>query len=295
MKRALKKPGPVLQVVAETIRVYTKNEMSVYAGYTTLYILMALVPLLSLLIGVVNLLPDLSLQHVEEVLQELLPSIPQVQSLVHSIITNVNRKAGSLAISVSLVVSLWSASNGVNALQKGLHKISGNPGSALRNRLAAMLYTLLFIALIPALLIFRVLRGSIEELIAAVSDWLSIPDIAGKLMGFMEYSGLITAVMMAVVILLAYTLLQGEHRKLRFQLPGALFTTILWLAFSRLFELFIQRFWQASSLYGSLAAIFLATMWLNSIMRILLYGAALNEALIRHRDPDGNLVLESEA
>ena len=291
MKRALKKPGPVLQVVAETIRVYTKNEMSVYAGYTTLYMLMALVPLLSLLIGVVNLLPDLSLQHVEEVLQDLLPSIPQVQGLVHSIITNVNRKAGSLAISVSLVVSLWSASNGVNALQKGLHKISGNPGSPLRDRLAAMLYTLLFISLIPALLVFRVLRGSIEELITAVSNWLNIPDIAGRLMGFMEYSGLITAVMMAVVILLAYTLLQGERRKLRFQLPGALFTTILWLVFSRLFELFIQRFWQASSLYGSLAAIFLATMWLNSIMMILFYGAALNEALIRHRDTKGNLSL----
>ena len=289
MKRALKKPGPVLRVVTEAIRVYTKNEMSVYAGYTTLYILMALVPLLSLLIGVVNLLPDLSLQHVEEVLQDLLPSIPQVQNLVHSIITNVNRKAGSLAISVSLVVSLWSASNGVNALQKGLHKISGNPGSPLRDRLAAMLYTLLFIALIPALLIFRVLRGSIEELIAAVSNWLNIPDIAGKLMDFMEYSGIITAVMMAVVILLAYTLLQGERRKLRFQLPGALFTTILWLVFSRLFELFIQRFWQASSLYGSLAAIFLATMWLNCIMMILFYGAALNEALIRHRDQNGNL------
>ena len=291
MKRALKKPGPVLRVVAETSQVYTKNEMSVYAGYTTLYMLMALVPLLSLLIGVVNLLPDLSLQHVEEVLQDLLPSIPQVQSLVHSIITNVNRKAGSLAISVSLVVSLWSASNGVNALQKGLHKISGNPGSPLRDRLAAMLYTLLFIALIPALLVFRVLRGSIEELITAVSNWFNIPDIAGRLMGFMEYSGLITAVMMAVVILLAYTLLQGERRKLRFQLPGALFTTILWLVFSRLFELFIQRFWQASSLYGSLAAIFLATMWLNSIMMILFYGAALNEALIRHRDTRGNLSL----
>ena len=291
MKRALKKPGPVLRVVAETSQVYTKNEMSVYAGYTTLYMLMALVPLLSLLIGVVNLLPDLSLQHVEEVLQDLLPSIPQVQSLVHSIITNVNRKAGSLAISVSLVVSLWSASNGVNALQKGLHKISGNPGSPLRDRLAAMLYTLLFIALIPALLVFRVLRGSIEELITAVSNWLNIPDIAGRLMGFMEYSGLITAVMMAVVILLAYTLLQGERRKLRFQLPGALFTTILWLVFSRLFELFIQRFWQASSLYGALAAIFLATMWLNSIMMILFYGAALNEALIRHRDTRGNIAL----
>ena len=35
MKRALKKSGPVLRVVTEAIRVYTKNEMSVYAGYTT--------------------------------------------------------------------------------------------------------------------------------------------------------------------------------------------------------------------------------------------------------------------
>ena len=296
MKKATKKkPGPVLQVLAETFQVYTKNEMSVYAGYTTLYILMAMVPLLSLLIGLVNQLPDVSFQHVEEALQELLPSIPQLQDLIHSVITNVNRKTGGLAISVSLVATLWSASNGVNALQKGLHKISGKAGSFLRDRAAAMLYTLLFIALIPALLVFRVLRGSIEELIAAVNNWLNIPDIAGKLMDFMEYSGLITAVVMALVILLAYTFLQGDRRRLRYQLPGALFTTILWLVFSRLFELFIQRFWQASSLYGSLAAIFLAAMWLKSIMMILFYGAALNEALIRHRDQNGNLVLEDEA
>jgi hypothetical protein len=101
-----------------------------------------------------------------------------------------------------------------------------------------------------------------------------------------------TVQVMAVVILLAYTFLQGERRKLRFQLPGALFTTVMWLAFSRLFELFIQRFWQASSLYGSLAAIFLAAMWLKSMMMILFYGAALNEALNRRRGPDGKVLFE---
>ena len=290
MKLPKTKPGPALRILEEAFRVYNKNEMSVYAGYTTLYILMAMVPLLSLLIGVVNLLPDVSLQHVEEGLLELLPSIPQVQAMVHSIITNVNRKAGSLAISVSLVASLWSASNGVNALQKGLHKLSGKVGSFVRDRAAAMLYTVIFIALIPALLIFRVLRGSIEELIAAVNNWLNIPDIAGRLIALMEYSGLITAVVMALVILLTYTFLQGERRKLRYQLPGALFTTVLWLVFSRFFELFIQRFWQASSLYGSLAAIFLAAMWLKSIMMILFYGAALNETLNRRRSPDGKVL-----
>ena len=277
-----KKENALVSVVKETIRIYAVNEMSVYAGYTTLYILMAMVPLLTLVIGVVNLLPDMSLQHLEAFLRDLLPNLPEVRGMLHNIIANVNRQAGSLAISVSVVASLWSASNGVNAIQMGLSKISGTGGSFIRQRSAAMLYTLLFIALIPALFIFRVLRGSIETLIAAVNEWLNIPDIAGRLVEFMEYSGLITVAAMALIILLTYTYLQGVRRKLRFQLPGTLFSVVLWLAFSSLFEIFIKRFWQASSLYGSLASVFLAAMWLKSIVMILFYGAALNEALI-HR------------
>ena len=277
-----KKKNGFMSVVRETIRVYTVNEMSVYAGYTTLYILMAMVPLLTLVIGVVNLLPDVSLQHVEQVLHDLLPNLPEVHSMLHNIIANVNRQAGSLAVSVSVVATLWSASNGVNAIQMGLSKISGAGGNYLRQRSAAMLYTLLFIALIPAMFIFRVLRGSIETLINALNEWLNIPDIAGRILNFMEYSGLVTAAAMAIIILLAYTYLQGVRRKLRYQLPGTLFTTLLWLGFSYLFELFIKRFWQASSLYGSLAWVFLAAMWLKTIVMILFYGAALNAALI-HR------------
>ncbi|MBR1565199.1 MAG: YihY/virulence factor BrkB family protein [Oscillospiraceae bacterium] len=277
-----KKKNGLMSVVRETIRVYTVNEMSVYAGYTTLYILMAMVPLLTLVIGVVNLLPDVSLQHVEQALHDLLPNLPEVHSMLHNIIANVNRQAGSLAVSVSVVATLWSASNGVNAIQMGLSKISGRGGSYLRQRSAAMLYTVLFIALIPAIFIFHVLRGSIETLINALNTWLSIPDIAGRILNFMEYSGLVTAAAMAIIILLAYTYLQGVRRKLRYQLPGTLFTTLLWLGFSSLFEIFIKRFWQASSLYGSLASVFLAAMWLKTIVMILFYGAALNEALI-HR------------
>ena len=277
-----KKKNGLVRVVRETIRIYTVNEMSVYAGYTTLYILMAMVPLLTLVIGVVNLLPDVSLQHVEQALHDLLPNLPEVHSLLHNIIANVNRQAGSLAVSVSVVATLWSASNGVNAIQMGLSKISGTGGSYLRQRSAAMLYTVLFIALIPAMFIFRVLRGSIETLINALNAWLNIPDIAGRVMNFMEYSGLITVAAMAIIILFAYTYLQGVRRKLRYQLPGTLFTTLLWLGFSSLFEIFIKRFWQASSLYGSLASVFLAAMWLKTIVMILFYGAAFNEALI-HR------------
>ena len=273
-------------LILETVKVYADNEMSVYAGYSTLHILMAMVPLMTLVIGLVNILPDVSLQHLETVLNDLLPDIEEVYALVHGIISNVNRQAGTLAISLSAIATLWSASTGVNALQAGLCKISGSSGSFIKRRAMALLYTLIFIALIPALLIFRVLRGSIEDLIGAVNRWLNIPDIAGRLLAFMEYSGLITAIVMAVVVLLAYTYLRGDRQKLRYQLPGTLFTTVLWLVFSRLFEIFIQRFWQASSLYGSLAAMFLAAMWLKAIVMIFFYGASLNETLMRRRSED---------
>ena len=273
-------------LILETVKVYADNEMSVYAGYATLHILMAMVPLMTLVIGLVNILPDVSLQHLETVLNDLLPDIEEVNALVHGIISNVNRQAGTLAISLSAIATLWSASTGVNALQAGLCKISGSSGSFIKRRAMALLYTLIFIALIPALLIFRVLRGSIEDLIGAVNRWLNIPDIAGRLLAFMEYSGLITAIVMAVVVLLAYTYLRGDRQKLRYQLPGTLFTTVLWLVFSRLFEIFIQRFWQASSLYGSLASLFLAAMWLKAIVMIFFYGASLNESLMRRRSED---------
>ena len=274
----------LLAVVKDTQRIYSENEMGVYSGYTTLYSLMAMVPLLTLVIGLVNLVPAVNLEHFRDVMQELLPNVPQVKSLLDAVIANVNRKAGTLAVSVSVLASLWSASGGVAAIQAGLHKINGAGGSFVKKRGAALLYTLLFILLIPALLIFRVLRGSIENLAASLSALLNLPDIAGWVLRFMNYSGLVTLILMAVIILLTYTFLQGERRKLRDQLPGAVFTTLLWLAFSAVFEIFITRFWKASSLYGSLAAVFLAAMWLKTITMILFYGEALNEALLRNRD-----------
>lgn len=280
MKRKL------IDLAKRTQRIYAGNEMAVYSGYATLYILMAMIPLLTLVIGLVNLVPTVDLENLRSVVQELLPDVPQVQTLFEIVIANVNRRAGTLAVSVSVIASLWSASAGVAAIQAGLQKISGTGGSFIRKRGAALLYTLLFVLLIPALLVFRVLRGSIETLIASLNQALNIPDIASWLLRFMEYSGIITVAAMVLVILLTYTFLQGERRRLRLQLPGAVFTTVLWLAFSAFFEIFITRFWKASSLYGSLAAIFLAAMWLKSITMILFYGAALNEALLEERQAE---------
>ena len=121
----------IMNLAKKTQQIYSINEMGVYSGYSTLYILMSLIPLLTLVIGLVNLVPAVDLQRLQALVQELLPDVPQVQTLFETVIANVDRKTGTLAISASAIASLWSASSGVLAIQSGLQKISGTGGSFL--------------------------------------------------------------------------------------------------------------------------------------------------------------------
>ena len=275
----------LLRVLKQTQAVYAGNSMDIYAGYATLYILMSMVPLLMLVISVVNLLlPDNYIAGFDTSLTNLFPNIPQIQSMIRSILNNLTRVSGGLVASISAVTSLWSASNGVSAIQISMQRIQhgGKPGM-LRNRAYALLYTVIFIALIPALLLLRMLRHSLEGWIIALEAKLHIVDIAGWLISLVRLSGVATPFVMAAVILLTYTYLAGARPGLKSQLPGAIFTALAWWAFSALYEFFISRFWSASTIYGSLAAIFLAAMWLRTIITILFYGAALNQAILDTR------------
>ena len=135
--------------------------------------------------------------------------------------------------------------------------------------------------MIIGLLLFRVLRRSISDLGLRLSLLFQMPEISELLHEILKDGGLITTVSMAFIVLMTYTFLQGQLHRIRRQLPGAVFTTILWIVFSELFEWFISEFWNASALYGSLASLFLTALWLRTIMTILFLGAALNEVLSR--------------
>ena len=74
-------------------------------------------------------------------------------------------------------------------------------------------------------------------------------------------------------------MLSAKRRTLKSQLPGALFTGVCWFVFTKLFSIFIPRFYQASRLYGSLASLFLVLLWIRFIVIILFAGVVLNRVL----------------
>jgi membrane protein len=270
-------------IIQRTIEVYSKHDMYVYSGYTTFYFLMSVVPLLMLIISVINLLPWFSVEQVSTILSKIIPDIPQIRRVLLSVVINLNRQSGQLVSYLFALTSFWSGSHGVSAMMTGLEKINHTDQKTVKNRIKAIFYTVLYTLLIPSMLLFQGIRASLKNGVKALFSYLNITfnvaDMSGHAITIIRLSEIVTLAMMILVIVLTFTYLPSGNRRISSQLPGSVFTSILWVLFTKAFGFFIQRFWRYSSVYGALAAVFLAAMWMKFIISILFYGASLNRAL----------------
>ena len=269
----------IAAVCKQTVKRYGENDMKVYAGYATLFLITAIFPFLMLVISIINMLPGYSPSDLTDFLFRFLPDMASVKGLVLTMISNLKSQSSGLLASVSALTTLWSASAGVSALQKGLKKLAVDTHTKVPDKAVALLFTLLFIILIPAVILSQVLGDSIVAAAEAVTGFLGIEGIADAVASVIRVSGVVTVVAAAVVILLTYAWLPGGRRRLKKQLPGTVFTVVVWLAFTKLFSIFIPMFYRSSGVYGSLASLFLMLMWLRFIVTILFFGAALNSVL----------------
>lgn len=257
------------------IEMFRENNMSVYAGYTTLFIVTSLFPFIILIISIVNLLPGYSTEQAADFLFKIMPILTSIRDLVESILSNLKNQSGGLLASAAAVTALWAASKGVFAVQRALNELEledqddestesrserlVEKGKGLVHRiLKRLLFTLMLVLLFPALLVFGMLGGS------RIISWVFI-------------------IFVILVILLIYAVLPATRRTLKSQIPGVIFTVVGCIIFTELFSFFISRFYHSSYLYGSLATVFLVLMWLRYIMMILFAGCVLNRALEQSR------------
>ncbi len=77
MKEKMKK----FFIIADRTRgVFVDNAMNVYSGFAAFYLLLSLIPLIVLLVAAIGLISEDYLVSFSELMEEIFPSIPQVQS-----------------------------------------------------------------------------------------------------------------------------------------------------------------------------------------------------------------------
>ena len=270
-----KKPiAQIIELIVRGIDVFQKNRITVYSGYSTLFIATAMIPFLILIISVVNLMPRYSAEDAADMLLRFLPDLGSVRDLVVSLVEEFKDQSGGLLASIAAVTTLWSASKGVMAVQKGLNELDsredggetdgvGNGMIAekgvayVRRVLKRLTCTVTLIILIPAMMVLEVAGDSIAGVIGS----------------------LLVMLLAFLAVLQIFAKLPEIPRTFRSQLPGALLTVLCWYVFTELFSFFISRSYRYSNLYGSLAALFLLILWLRYMVMILFAGGVFNRVL----------------
>ena len=259
---------------------FIRDEMTVYAAQASFFIVMAAFPFIMMLMTVVQLIPNLSARDVESTILALIPDVRQVAPLVQNIIIDLYTKSPATVLSVTIVVALWSASKGMQGVERGLNRAYECPiqRNYLVSRLMNMGYTLLFLLTCILSLLFLVFGDSIQSFLD--NTFPIAADVAKNILSTRSF--------LAIVLLVAcftglYPYLPHRHPLARRQLPGALFSTFGWMLFSYGFSMYFNFFSRFSYMYGSLTAIILLMLWIYFCICILFLGAEINCHLDRLR------------
>ena len=192
----------------------------------------------------------------------------------------VYRQTGT-TISLSILVTMWSAGKGVMAIINGLNTIKGitETRSYIFVRLRAALYTVI---LVVAIILSLVLLGFGNSISLLVNQYVPMLQYVTDFL--IEIRTILMICMIILVATLLYQYLPNKHTKIKYQVPGAIFTAFGWTSASFLFSVYMDVFKGFSNMYGSLTTIVLIMLWLYFCMYILLLGGEINVLIMQHLD-----------
>ena len=253
--------------------------ISTYAASASFFMVIAIFPLLMVVLSALRL-ARLDPMEFMEMISLVLPRTfrPMVQGLTADLL-DASSATATVSLSLSLVVTLWTASKSMLGLLDGLNAIAdvNNTRGFFHRRLLCMGYMLLLIAVLMINLALLVFGRHIYSVLQ-----FSFPALGRFFYLFVDRNGLTIFVAMAVVFLLIYAVFPNKKMPWLRQLPGALFTALGWTVFSELFSAYVNNADRLSALYGGLTTVVIAMLWLYFCMYILFFGAVINRCF-----PDG--------
>ena len=252
-----------------------KGALTARAGSISFSFFMAIFPFL---LFILNLIPFIPIENLDSILLEFIEIlVPNgSQEFFSSIFQDIQNKPRGGLLSSVFILSIILTANGVSAIFAGFEESYHIELS--RNFLKQYLYSLavgillaitLLIAVIFAIYFEIYIYNNIREILQNTLDWL----LLGKSLFY------ILLIYINVSILYYYGTIEGK--KSNFFSLGALMTTLLIMATTSLFGIYIDNFSTYNQLYGSIGAllIFMLYIWLNS--NVLLLGFELNATIMR--------------
>lgn len=247
------------------------DEITVYAAQSTYYLMLSVIPFLMILMSVMQVFFKTDFN---EILLKVFDVMdPHIKVYLNKILTEVFQKPAISVISFSAITTLWSASRGFSAIERGIKKVYAIPKRKyfIYDILLSFLYTIIFAVILIFFLGVFVFGETIIYFIKQKNIAINI--------SFFEY--IMVFIVAVLFFIIVYASFSTRKIKIKYHIPGAIFTASGWLLFSYIFSVYINNYANYSRIYGSLTAIVLMMLWLYFCMIILLYGAEINMLVIK--------------
>ncbi len=255
-------------ITRDFVRQLAKDNISVYASGTAFFFFLSLMPTL---IIVCSLLPLTSLTE-KNLLVAAVKVMPDFLDSLTVVLIRQMYDQSVRILPFAIIIMLWSSSKGMLGLMYGLNVV--NEVTETRNyfvlRLEATFYMVITVIAILVSLTLSVFGKSIIYAL-----YTHLPDIGSLIIILMRCRFLFVWALLTIVFTVTYTYVPNKKMKMRYQIPGAVFSAVGWSAFSFIFSVYIEKF-QGMSNYGSLSTIMIMMFWLYCCLYILLIGANLN-------------------
>nr|WP_325167521.1 YihY/virulence factor BrkB family protein [Lederbergia citri] len=273
-----KEKNKLMKFMKPLIRKILDNDVTGMAAQLAYFFLLSLFPLLFF---VVTLLPftPLTQQDIFNLIKDVAPAetILMIEKTLNEIMQN---RSGGL-LTVGIIGTLWSASNGMNALMKSLNRaydVKEKRSFFVARSLAiaftfAMIFVFIFALLIP---VFG------KQIGIFLFSTLGYSDIFLKVWGVVRWA--LSPVILFIVFLAIYYLAPSIKIRCITAVPGAIFSSIGWIIVSIGFSFYISHFGNYSATYGSIGGIIVLMLWFYITALIIMVGGEINSLISREKD-----------
>jgi membrane protein len=263
-----------------TVREFRIDNLSDWAAALTYYSVLSIFPALLVLISLVDLAGQATIDALLENLGRVAPG--SVNEILATAIRNLQQTRGSAGVLalVGLAAALWSASSYIAAFMRASNAIydvpEGRPvWKTLPIRIAV---TVVVMVLLAVSAVAVVATGGLADRIGRL---LGIGSAVVTVWDIVKWPVLL--VIVSFMFALLYWASPNARQGFRWVTPGGILAVVVWVLASVAFAVYVANFGSYNKTYGSLASVIIFLVWLWLSNTSILLGAELNAELERGR------------
>ncbi len=261
----------IRQDVLNFIDKFSDSAISAYSGQSAFFLMLSFFPFMLFFFSLLNLTPLTEADFVKWT-QTLVPE--SFHDIIDGFASDVYA-SGSGRISITVITAIYLSSKAFISLQRGLDDMYQvrTRKNFIFIRLYSILYSIVFAIILILMLGFLVFGNNVrDKLLRAIG----ISGNAGIIGNVVDYRMIICIPVLILFFWLLYIFLPNRIQRAGYQLPGAVFSAVTWIIFSGIFSIYVDKYNNYASFYGTMTTIALIMVWLYGCMYVLFLGGLIN-------------------